>query len=885
MPLDGLAPIKGFAHVQGRNYAPVEPLRNASKIVKSNADNPSSFNAFNRMKFEEKRDLYDAQWRELIEQARVIQNLRSGKLVMKRDMTGAGYIFLKPSASRASDRSNFPVFPQNSETLKAKWLKSRPMMEAQAFGDGYRVDQALNTINLVMKYYFRRIFDGDTTFYESDEALSAQDYGSYITQFSYDDRLNQIQQMVPIIQDVNQTIVPGYGACLNCAYEGHPDDFSKTKAAYPQCPECESYNTTKMVPDAIEKVPSIVGVDTISQGDITGRLINFAACRFDPHGYAHQSSHFLYNEYVPLNLARTMFGNDLELTPSESDDIGLQLLDALASHGGSVEAFGENDHYGVNMSGSLDRVSMWSMWLKPEEYAGVKLREPEKTLGGTIPADVDLAEVFPDGYCAVAFEDFRLQVGVFAEEANIASAAYLTVSHSGIGKGIQDGVDIAKDLNEIHSMAMAGLKRYGASGLVIDSQSGLSQENVRNMFKPNKAVFVNLKEAGIDDIRKAVTQMQMNPVNPVLPQYAVQSTNMLNMAMMTGDFAQGMVQDVDINTLGGQQLAHAKAEESKGGILTGKVFHRKQSAAIICKLFRKHIKIPKGFLHGVDQMGPSRTKYVQGADLPEEIDFVAVPDSELPTNSAERKIAGRELVQAAGGIVPLIQAAQAAPKETAWYMEQFGISMPSLDTQQMQLVCLDRIDEIKELSKVYPDPMSILANLKKQVKVEEPLHQLKAEFLGQMLDDDEVDDWDPVMLSAVQYLITLHYDHQAEMQARIALIGQIAQGKVMAQGAQLQQQIMAPIQQQQNEMQMQQQQQQMQMQGEAQKQQQADQADQAVQGGVLNFLGDAAGRAMDDASAQDQHSRDMELAQVNNQSKADIAQAQIDARKSQGQGS
>lgn len=837
MALDG-------AHRLGKNFAPVEPLADAKRLIKKPNENASSINAFFRDQYDQIKNEYQQAREQVIEQARVIQNMRAGKLVMKNDMNGGRPLFFKPIPG-AVDRSNFPVFPVNSETLKSKWMSAKPLMQAEAYGDGFRVEQAIHGMNLVVKHYFRRIFDGAETLYEADEALSAQDYGTYITQLYYDDRLNQIRQAIPLIQNESRVMVPGFGGCLSCGYQGHPDDFAKSGAPYPQCPECEAFRTTKMVPDAVSEVPTVVGMDEIVQGDINGRLLNWAGSYYDYHVYAHQSDYFMYSEYIPLRLATSMFGQDLDLQESESDDIGLQLADALAARGGNIEGQGENDHFSA---GSMlkGRVPMHTMWLKPERYAGFKLEKAEKTLGGTIPADVPFEEIWPNGLAVSAFEDFKLQVGLFGEKANIASACYLTMSGSGVGKALSDGVDIAKDMTEMHSMAMAGLKRMGATGLVVDSSSGVTQEQVRNMLRPGKAVMVDMKEAGIDDVRKAVTQLQLNPMNPVLPQYAVQMTNLLNMVMMTGEFAQGMVQDVDINTLGGQQLAHAKAEEQKGGILTGKVFHRKQSAKIICELFREHIKIPKWYSLSSDTQGSSKGKYISGADLPKELDFVAVQDSEVPVNQAEKKMATRELIEKSGGIGPLIQAAQMAPKETAWFMSQYGISLPTLDTNQMQLVCLSRLDEIKELGNVYPDPQQILMSLRKKVKIDEPLHILKAEFISSMLDDDEADEWAPNVLEAVQLLVDLHYDYEAEAALKKAMIAQNAEMRL--------QETMAER-------------------ARAMAQPEIDaEREQGEQDQVVQFLGDAAGRVMDENAAEAQHERDMERDDADGERKIGIEQ-------------
>jgi hypothetical protein len=783
-------PFDGIAHLKGKNFAPIKPLQNLKATAKDVKANPSNLCAFLRDKVQYIDSQYTDEWQQQIEQAHTIQNLRSGKLVMKRDLGGNGYVFLRRLENAAAGmRSNFPMFPQNSEALKAKWCKSRPQMKAEAFGDGYRTELVLDRLNLIIKYYFKRIFTGD---YENAEALSAQDYGTYITQLYYDQGLNQIKKAIPIIRNETKTVVPGFGACLTCGFEGHPKDFTHKGEMYPRCPKCGGYQTTKMVDDFKAEVPTVVGTDNVVQGDITGRLLNWGATRYDAHNFAHLSSYFSYMEYAPLRLIQQMFGEEIELSAMESSDYGLQMLDMLSARGGNTEGLGENDHAGGTHNGG-ERVPLRTVWLKPEEYMGVRLSEPEETLAGTIPADVPLEEIFPKSICFTALEDMRVIPYICGEDVKIASSAYLVMSHSGIGKGVSDIVDIAKDLNEIHSMAMAGLKRYGASGIAIRANSGVTQENVRDLFKPNRAVFIDGGANG-DDISKLITQVQMNPVNPVLGQYQIALSNLFNMASMNADFTQGMVQDVDINTLGGQQLAHSKNEEQKGSIFTGKISHRGQAAGHIIDLVREHMKLEKWMAVTDDRHGKTRGKMVSGRDIPKEkLHFEAVPDSEIPTNTAEKKFAARELIEKSGGILPLIQARQADPEMTGWVAEQYSLQLPMLDQDEMRIVCLDRVDNIKELAEVFASPQEIIMNLRKKLAVREEQHVMKGQFLSKILDDDETLEWNPLVRYTIEMLIERHFDLEGEAQGRNQVIAQVSMAKAQAEAQIAQQRIMQPL--------------------------------------------------------------------------------------------
>lgn len=810
-----------------QNFAPVKPLEDAKSTLRTGGS--SSLSAiFREIKQEIQNDSEEA-WREHIEMGRTISLFRAGKLIMKRDLSGAGYVFLKP-LSGGRDRSNFPLFPQNSETLKAKWTKARPLVNARHFGDGYRAEIQTAEINRVIKNYFKDIF---TPEYELNEALSAQDFGTYITQFFYDDQLNQIRQLSPILQNKKQVLMSGYGACYACPFEGAPEDF-QTGALVPQCPKCGSHRLTKMIPETVADQQQIVDVEEITQGDITGALRPFPACKYDLRVLPQHSSYFRYQQFIPLRLAQRMCGElDIETAAGGGDSLGLQVMEALANRGGHLEGNGESNLYGA-ASGMRERAILTSDWIKPEWYAGQTLDRAEETVSGVIPAGVPLEEIFPNGVCVTDFNNGLLQIGIHAEKARVVGGVYFLQSFSGIGKGLSDSMDVAKDLNEIHSMAMAGLKRHGAAGIFYKKDAATPAQ-IRDLFKPNKAVPIDFNQAQITNINQAVGKIQLDPVNPALGAYMVQLSNLLNMATLTGDFTQGMNQDVDINTFGGQQLAHAKAEEQKGGILTMKVNHRERSAEEIIDLFREHIKLPRYFAASSDRHAATKGKWISGAELPENIKFDAVPDSEIPTNSFEKRQSAKEMVKEAGGLPALMQMAQADPKMTAWYVDQFGVELPNLDHDGIWITCLKRLDQIKQLSNVFADPEQIIEQL--NLFVRESDHLLKADFLAQVLDDDEVAEWNPVAKGAVQLLIERHFEMQTASEVKNEAIKQRGMMALQAETSRMQSEMMQPMVDEQN-------------------QQMAQEKQEAVLGEVMN-------RTLDDEQTQIDHERGLEKDQAN----------------------
>ncbi|HXG84765.1 MAG TPA: hypothetical protein VNI84_12145 [Pyrinomonadaceae bacterium] len=830
----------------GRNFAPVAPLTDAKKTVKDGGS--SSMSAFFREIYQEIDRQDEQAWREAVAMGRIIANFRAGKLIMKRDLQGDGIVFLPRLHQGDQDRSNYPVFPQISEDLKSKWMKAQPTLEARHFGDGYKTEIQLNTVNKVVKSYFKDIFDA---FYEANEALSAQDFGTYATRFDYDKTLNQIVKLAPVLQKQSRVLVDGYGGCYECGFEGEPKNFLENRDAnFPQCPKCGSYRTTKMLDPTVVDDNQIVGVEEIVQGDITGRLLNFPAYKHETNTLAHLSSYFRLKERIPRRLAMAMCGDDLELGASRGgvDDYGLDVIASLAARGSN-----ENSLYGGGSS-FADDVTLVELWLKPEWYRGFKLDHTEKTFGGTIPKGVRFEEIFPEGLCVTGFNDLHLQTGIYAEKTNVVSGVYFVQSFSGIGKGMSDGIGLAKDMNELHSMAMAGIKRYGAAGVYYDSKT-VTPGKVKDLFNPRKAVPIDLSKAGLTDIRQAVGQVQFSPINNVLPQYGVQLSNLLNLVNLSGDFSEGSLQSVDINTLGGQQLATAKEEGKKGAILSMKVFHRQKSAEIITDLFRRFIRLPRYFASGTDRHSATKGKWVAGADLPPGIKFDAVADSELPQNAFEKRSNAREMVDKAGGLGNLMMLAQQDPRLTAWYASQFNTELPMLNQEEIWLVCLARVESIKENSKIFANPEECLAQIVKPPTPRESGHQMKAAFISDLMDDDEVDNWNPVARAAVQMLIEAHYDLQAKAQITDELRKQRAQMMVQVEGQKMQAEMMQP-------------------QIEEQKAQIAADKEEAV-------IGQAAQTVIDDEKEQISHERALERDEANHARAIEIKQMETAAQPKQ----
>ncbi len=701
--------------------------------------------------------------------------------------------------------------------------------------------------------------------FHQQESLSAMDYGTIAIRVDYDDTLNQLMQTMPVIEDRAQVVFAGYANCLECGHEGVPDNFQKSADQMPRCPNCGDYNVGSMVPPQHVTAPAVVGMQSVSQGDIRIDLLPIPSLNWDMHKLVHQSSWVHQRTAVSKRLVESLL--QIKVAANDgTEDFGLRSINEIAHRGSSVAGYGRED-LGGHYQSTGNTTIMDECWFRPDHYAGTKLGRDEKTVSGdVIPKGVPLEQIFPDGLCISGFNDMSIVSGVWSEKCRILSTVYHIQSFSGRGKGTTDAIEISEHLNVTHTAAMAAIKRFGAGGGWQYDSDVISQREAQAMLKPGGLVGVKMRGTNytsIDQVMKKIETGQLDQGN--LSMIAALS-NMLNVTFQTTDFTAGVADSrVDINTLGGQQLLQAQNQQRSAAPLRMKAYLRARVFEQVMDLFRLHIQLPKYF-GTFDKFGLTRGKYISGADIPEHIKCDAVPDSELPTNSLTKRDNFERLLEKTGASgTPFLEVVQASPRVAAWMAEQFQVELPLFNYTEILIVCQNRLDQIKDLAQVqqqaaelsgYAEQPSIVADqiveqITPPIEPTEDNLDIKAQVLAEYLDDDEVKDWTPYQRAAVQALIWKHHKAQAEFRASLASIEQQGQLALQNQAVQANQAMQAPMLQQQQ-------------QDNADAQEQQNNA--AMHGELMNRVGSQAEAAMqfsrDQEAADHQHQRDLELEKV-----------------------
>ncbi len=171
--------------VIGKNMAPVRPLKELSK----RETQTENFCDAILDKYQSYKDRDTQAWREWLEIGRMVANQRAGKLILQRHAFD-NRVFARKRDSRFDDaRTVGGKFQFYSTKLTAEWLSSRPERDPICPSDDDQVEEVIAAVKVVQDFYDTKFF---TTAYETQESLSAQDYGTWITRYRFDPDLMEI---------------------------------------------------------------------------------------------------------------------------------------------------------------------------------------------------------------------------------------------------------------------------------------------------------------------------------------------------------------------------------------------------------------------------------------------------------------------------------------------------------------------------------------------------------------------------------------------------------------------------------------------------------------------------------------------------------------------
>lgn len=858
----------------GANFAPLDTLQHA--MADEDSYKRSSLQSYICSVASDLNMRNIIERREMNESARLMSALRSGKMMIMADPVYGRLALIKPlPQTTKSDKHVHPLAQVNSTQLTAYWSQSKPRTVTRIFGNTNQSRIIQATLEEIIQHYDAAQMDEH---FHQSESLSAMDFGTIAIRSSYDQRLNQIKQVIPILENRTKKVFDGYGYCQECLAEGKPTDFQADgEKGMPRCKKCGSYNVSDMIPQQMVTAPMVIGGQEYVQGDIAIDLVPIHGLNWDMRFLLHNSDWVDLKTEVSSYLVKSML--NLEIPDEDSDlDDGLRVLNALGTRGGSVEGWGRNNLHG-NYEHRPGRSVLREIWLKPEFYAGCRAEADEKGVSGVmIKKDQPYTDVFPQGMYAIGFNDMKILIGLFNEPCRIKSTVYHIQSQSGVGKGTTDAIEVSQHLSVAHSAAIAIIKRFAAGGGTAYDSDLLNRNQAMELMKPGGLVGIKMRGSNYQSVQHALQRIEAGELGQGNLAMIAQLSNMLNIVFQTTDFTSGVADSrINVDTASGQAMLQAQNQQRSAAPLRMKAYLRARVFEDVLELFRLHIKIPR-LISSQDKYSLSKGRFISGVELPEKIFCDSVPGTELPTNKLTKRDNFLQMLEKVGGAgVNFFETINTNPRMAAWMASEMDVETPIFNYIEILTVCQKRLDWVlaksKEEEAIYQmaglpaDPLMLAEMVVNQmippVTSTDPNAVIKAEVLREYLDDDIADSWTPVQTATVQALIWRHYRSDRDFRGQIMGMEQETQLALEQRAAMQQMGIQAAA-------------------GQMQQEQQANQQQQMLQGEVMNRMGDQMASEADFEREQDaadrQTEREEQRSQKDHQRNMELEKTRLKSR-------
>jgi hypothetical protein len=524
-------------------------------------------------------------------------------------------------------------------------------------------------------------------------------------------------------------------------------------------------------------------------GDLVCELLPFPACRWDMRMMAEDSPYFIYESKCATSVLQHLL--DIDINEDDvTDNYGLQLMEQITRQGTGVRGEGKDRLYGtyVNVPGET---IVTEMWLQPEVYCDISLSFPEKTVSGkTIPKGKSLLELFPKGLCVIGINNMQTIIGLYAENHrdHIVSGIYHDRAFSGVGKGVDDAVDVYKELNDLHSQLLTYVKAHSTPAYGYNKDM-VSEADARDIGKARKNIpfdFTNAPD-GVRSVNDAIQAIV--PSNPAMAgfQYKAELEKDLQSAFQVTAFSEGLP-GVNNETATGAKIGESLAMKQLLPQHLNKASQRMRADKVIYINFKRHVNKPKWFASR-SKNGITAGKYLTGDDFADvDIDFEIVANSEAPKTPFADEQSLSRLMQFTGGMAGLWEMSQQDPDFTDSIVTAFGIQkLPIMRTPDIARICRKRIEQAKEMleqelatqqimTAVTGQPLdntnlaaSIVSQLMPPISPKEMYADQKAKWMAELLDSDEMQYAPEELRYVIEEMISVQLQADTLGQAQVGM--------------------------------------------------------------------------------------------------------------------
>lgn len=600
----------------------------------------------------------------------------------------------------------------------------------------------------VWNYYESKFY---TKWFNMQQAMHALISGTYFEMVEYDHLKKGQIVFREIFGSKDVEVSHGAAECMSCEEQGPYNSFSKE--GMPVCPSCQSNEVVFHEAPYSQKFDNVLmGVQPFKLGDLVLKSIPIQAVRFDTKVRFEDSSWGIIREEMPMRKLEYFLGADrLHLEHGLLDD-GLRSLRAISEAGNTLSGKIGDSSYKSSMT--KDTVILEKFFVKPQDVHHIINTVDAVTVSGeVIPAGTRLSDFCPEeGMTIIGVNEMQYILGIYRgihHGQMISSGVYHARYNSGLGRGSEDTVEIQKRFNRFDSQNVKFMDASSTPAKLY-IKGAISEQHVKRLGFPNAAIPINQEVASALGTKGLVQTLDPGQVPAQFFSYTYDILNQYRqLTSHVTDFTNAFP-GVNNETATGARLAKSNADSIFSPMLGVKSEVRISTAQKTLSLHKKHFTGVKKWVSMGQTENHPIGRYVDGADVDDEIEFTVVRDSEQPKTNYDRQIDFVNMMATAnqGGGYAILK--QTEPKLTTALLKAFDIDLGEHDYDTITDVCESRMDEAfamsdqieqikSEISKFgyeMPDlPIeSILVGLSAPLVVEEPAHDQKARWFQEYLD-------------------------------------------------------------------------------------------------------------------------------------------------------
>lgn len=643
-------------------------------------------------------------------------------------------------------------------SLLTKWGQSTPDIIVRP---GRNLDQCVSAAKAgkaIVDYYERLFYD---PWFSEQECLLAQQCGTYINRIRYDDTKESMSVMADIFEQKQVSLGQGFAVCRECGDGGAPGP----------CPQC-GVPMTQIEPQAQGMLPTVSGQQKHALGELVCEQLPFYGCRWDLNKKAEDSSWFITRRRVPLGSITKVLGNvRIPDSNKTENDIGLDIVQSLAYSGQPVSGRG----WGAERRQDLykDQVSFDEMWLSPDCYADVMIKEGEETVSGQKLPGGKLTDIFPDGLVAVGLNGMSVLLDLRAEKHkdHIVSGVWHMKSMSGAGQGITDATEVQKRFTTFDSQQMAYWASLGTPAVLYNSALGLANK-AQYLGKPLTNIPIDMRQmpetAKLSDM---IHQFQPGSVPAQMVQYTQEFLlKAFQFTTLATDYASGAPGITETNTTAtAANIDQSNADAINQPIFQVKAQVRKRGAEITIEQFRKHFPLPRYFaLTG--KYGREQGVELAAADVQADLLFEVAKNSELPKGPYQVRKDLAVVMEMFGGVPGLLETRGAFPRETAEILQAHDVDLEFDAFDDAAELCRKRLEQMKKgVEMGAADPMQIIQFIQPPISADELNQAQKGKWFAGWLDVDEGQNAPMPLRATVELISRGQISAELMQQAQLAI--------------------------------------------------------------------------------------------------------------------